>query len=63
MGDILGYGEFGLVVKAVWRDELSNRDMTVAVKTVKGKALIMMYFPVRTEQKRLIRNFCCMAFG
>ena len=42
MGDILGQGEFGLVVKAVWRDEQTNENVTVAVKTVKGKGLVIV---------------------
>ena len=40
MGDeILGKGEFGLVQKAMWRDEKNNRVIPVAVKTIKGKSL------------------------
>ena len=39
MGEILGEGEFGLVQKAMWRNEENNRVIPVAVKTVKGKGL------------------------
>ena len=39
MGEILGEGEFGLVQKAMWRNEENNRVISVAVKTVKGKGL------------------------
>ena len=36
MGDILGHGEFGMVVKATWINEENNTRIPVAVKTIKG---------------------------
>ena len=39
LGDTLGSGEFGLVVKAVWLNEKNNTPVPVAVKTIKGKLL------------------------
>lgn len=39
MGDTLGFGEFGLVVKAIWFNEGNNTRTPVAVKTIKGTVL------------------------
>ena len=37
MGDALGQGEFGMVMKAMWEDEQNNTPIPVAVKTIKGR--------------------------
>lgn len=36
MGEPLGHGEFGMVMKATWINEENNTRIPVAVKTMKG---------------------------
>jgi hypothetical protein len=37
MGEALGQGEFGMVVRAMWEDEQNRKSTPVAVKTIKGR--------------------------